>query len=188
MLVGCPPPGPDGTPRRPAAVRRGVYHRLVYSLPIARGHPHPLTTPAGLALGLACGALLLVRPARGGEGPLGVWALARDHAPGATALLVLTAFGAVVIWHGCAAACARASRFPRGAWVGLWLVAAAGSLAFTFGRHGGDTLGNLAAHVQLGGPPGTYLFVGGEFLGHLWFVPWTCSLMRRLRTEPLISI
>ena len=53
----------------------------------------------------------------------------------------------------------------------LWVLGAGASFALVLGQPGGDSLANLADHTALRAEDG-HLFVGGEFLGHLWFVPW----------------
>jgi hypothetical protein len=81
---------------------------------------------------------------------------------GAASVALLAALGGAMALRG------RARAIALGI---LWALAATATLTLVFGRPGGDSLTNLAAHSALRAEHG-HLFVGGEFLGHLWFAPW----------------
>ncbi len=80
----------------------------------------------------------------------------------AASAVLLAALGGAMMLHG------RSRAVALGV---LWALGAAATLALVFGLPGGDSLANLASHSALR-PEHGHLFVGGEFLGHLWFVPW----------------
>lgn len=148
---------------------------MVYPAPTIRHLRAHLPLFAGLAAGLAAAGGLIGAHVGGGPGFLtGIWALPDGDHPSPGTLLVGTALAsgfALLVFIGALAA--------RGRWriatlAGLGLAAAGGATRVTFGRPGGDSMANLAAHAALD-PSDGHLFVGGEFLGHLWFVPWLAA-------------
>ena len=121
---------------------------------------------------MAAAAGLLAAETFGRPGVLtGVWALPDRAVPSVGDLLVWTALGSGLLLPVFTLALAPRGRGRIAGLVGLGIAAAVGATLVTFGKPGGDSVANLAAHAALD-PGEGHLFVGGEFLGHLWFVPW----------------
>lgn len=130
---------------------------------------------AGLAAGLAAAGGLIGAHAVDSPGLLtGIWALPDGDQPSPGALMVGTALISGITLLAFIGALAARGRWRIATLAGLGLTAAGGATLLTFGRPGGDSMANLAAHAALD-PADGHLFVGGEFLGHLWFVPWLAA-------------
>ncbi len=146
---------------------------MVYSSDTIRHLESHLPLFAGLAAGLVAAGVLLALQAGGGAAA-GIWSLPEGDGVSVWRILGRTAListGLLVLFI---AAMSPGGHWRTAALAGLWLIAAGASLALTFGRPGGDSLANLAAHAALR-PEQGHLYVGGEFLGHLWFVPWLAT-------------